>query len=104
MENVITQLGVGGILVLLVLREVFKFLSDRKIKNGHNELRAGDRSVEFWQSEQKKNVKNGITEILAPFLAVQIDLLREIKDSSKETRDSLLELLLIQRENSKRER
>jgi len=33
MDNVITQLGVGGIFAILVLREVFNFLSTRK-KNG----------------------------------------------------------------------
>lgn len=55
MNDPITQLGVGGILVYLVIKEMFAFLAKRGKANG-----SGDKSVEFWELK----IGNIITERL----------------------------------------
>ena len=49
--STLTQLGVGGIFAILVIRMVLEFLGRQKRTNG-----AGERPVEFWQQEHRKNV------------------------------------------------
>ena len=53
LPDIATQIGVGGVLALLVIREVLGFLSKRQppasIPNPHpRATRAGDLSAEFW--------------------------------------------------------
>ena len=78
-------------MALLVLREVFRFLSERKPKaeNGG----AGSKSVEFWQQQQRMAVREVLNDLIAPFLAAQTDILRAIRESSEKTRDGIQTLV-----------
>lgn len=99
-DNLITQIGVGGVLVVIILREVFKFLSERSekvkydssavIRNGA----AGAKSVEFWQQQQRTAVREVLTELIPPFLIAQTDILRAIRESSDKTREGIQELVI----------
>ena len=86
----ITQIGVGGIFAVLVLQMVFKFLAQKR--NGGKET-AGDKTVEFWQAQQRASTKEVLRDELAPFLASQTEILREIRESTAQTRDGVRELV-----------
>ena len=92
----------GGVLALMIIREVFKFISQRKPKseNGKSDA-AGARSVEFWQAQQRTAVKEVITDLLSPFLATQTELLRDIREATSNTRDGVLELVSADRKRAK---
>ena len=85
------QLGIGGALAILMIREVFKFLTDRKQKNGNGS--AGTKSVEFWQAQQRMAVREVLTELISPFLTTQTEILRRIHESSDKTREGIQELV-----------
>lgn len=55
------QLGAGGILALLVIREVLAFLGKRKNGNGS---KAGDMDPAFWKHEFRDAVKDSVGEQL----------------------------------------
>ena len=60
MNSLLTQLGVGGILVILVLREVFNFLKQyqTKKKNGNGERRFKlDQKVDRLQTDMNTLLK-----------------------------------------------
>lgn len=54
------NVGIGGILTILVLREVFGFLKPMLRKTPEDRRVAGERSVEFWQIEFRRAVDAGI--------------------------------------------
>ena len=84
------QLGIGGALAILIIREVFKFLTDRKQKENGS---AGTKSVEFWQAQQRTAVREVLTELISPFLTTQTEILRRIHESSDKTREGIQELV-----------
>lgn len=51
----LSQLGVGGILAFLIIREVLAFLKAKKT-NGS----AGDKAPEFWMNEFRNIVKSEV--------------------------------------------
>ena len=87
----LTQIGVGGILALLIIREVLKFLTDRKTKPDNGS--AGTKSVEFWQHQQRLAVRDVLTDLISPFLSAQTEILRRINESSDKTREGIQELV-----------
>lgn len=68
------SLGVGGILVVFIVRELFAYLKAREQKND----RSGDKDPAFWQMEFKKAVEEGIAKAVVPLLAKQNELLDEL--------------------------
>ena len=93
--DTLAQLGIGGVVAILVIREVLKFLA--RPKNGNGGQSAGQKSVEFWQNEHRTTIKDSMNDILRPFLSNQIELLREIRDLSAKTREGVAELVVLQR-------
>lgn len=74
-SNIITQIGIGGIFAVLILQLVFNYLKSR---NGNlRDNPAGSKSVEFWQIEQRRAIK----ESLDIFLISQIKVLERIEHS-----------------------
>lgn len=61
MDSFITQLGVGGIFMILALREVLRFLKDSgKVKfSGNNDL-AGAQTARFWEEKMSQIVKENM--------------------------------------------
>ena len=70
MSDSFLQIGAGGILAIMVIREVFGFMSKRKT-NGSS----GERDPEYWKSEFRKAVR----EEVEPLAERSREELREIK-------------------------
>jgi hypothetical protein len=85
------QIGAGGALTMLILREVFAFLRE-KTRNG-----AGSKSVDFWRMELRAAVNEGLTTTLKPLIETQIQLLREIRDSVATSYQGISELVVTNR-------
>ena len=101
--NDILQIGVGGAFALLVIREILKFVSEYK-KNGNsiNKVTAsGERSVEFWQKEIRTGVKDAFTESVLPAIIRQTEIMREMNESMSKAKDSITELVILNRERMK---
>ena len=94
------QLGAGGIIALLLLREVFKFLSDRQKKSNGTTV-SGDKTVEFWQQEIRLAVKDSVAILLVPGINTQNELLRDIRFSMDKTKDGVNELVTLSRQHNK---
>ena len=77
----LTQLGVGGMFVVMVLDRVFTFL---KARNGRTERSAGERSVEFWQQQQTLIITTVMRDSVTPILAAQQALMAKIVDTQAE--------------------
>ena len=86
-EQLLLQLGVGGIFTVLVLRTVFEFLLKGKRSNGNT---AGDRSVEFWQTQSSDNLKNQIATNILPLLERQTNILEELKIGNSRVNESMI--------------
>jgi hypothetical protein len=93
MHELAWQIGAGGLLALLVLREVFTFLSARG-RNGT----AGDRPVEFWRGELRQGVSECLEASLRPVLEQQTVLLREIRDAVTRGNNGIQELIISSRQ------
>lgn len=74
MDTLLTQVGVGGIFTVLVLREVFTFLKTRKANGA-----SGDQSVEFWQQQQQLIIAENLKMSVIPILDKQTAILDEIR-------------------------
>ena len=101
-----TQLALGAVVALLLLREVFAFLrSNGAKKTAHNEAAAGEKSVEFWLAAQKRNTTESLQGVLQPFLQAQSEIMREIRDSLREIRDLVKEVKIsLVRDETRRSR
>ena len=86
-DEILWQIGAGGALAVLILREVFAFLRERT-RNG-----AGSKSVDFWRMELRAAVNEGLTTTLKPLIETQIQLLREIRDSVATSYQGISELV-----------
>lgn len=77
--NGYAELGAGGLLALLLLREVFAFLKARENnKNGSATppiVCPLNATVELWELRLTKAVTEGLTQALIPTLARQTELL-----------------------------
>lgn len=93
MNEWVWQIGAGGLLALLMLREVFQFLAARS-RNGA----AGDRPVEFWRSELRQGVSESLDTSLRPVLEQQTVLLREIRDAVTRGNTGIQELIISSRQ------
>lgn len=93
-EQLVWQIGAGGLLALLVLREVFSFMRERT-----RAIAAGDKSVDFWRMEMRTAFAEGFSVTLKPFLEAQTQLLREIRDSVTTSNLGISELVVKNRDN-----
>jgi hypothetical protein len=62
-QALVTQLGVGGIFVILVLRMLLEFLGKTK-RNGSS----GDRDPEYWKAEFRNATRDVLEEKVLPSL------------------------------------
>lgn len=84
------QIGVPGIVAILLLREVFGFLKSRQ--NGKNGP-AGEKSIEYWQQQFQGIMSEALKASVIPILASQTAILSELRIQQQR----LVELLLERR-------
>jgi len=89
----LTQISVGGLFAIFVLREVFTFLKSRRT----NGLVAGERSVEFWQQQHYVTISETLKTFVIPIMDKQTVILDEIRLSQ-----SRLQLLLESQSRNRR--
>lgn len=80
MNDVMLQLGVGGIFVLLLLKELLPFLLKRF---GHHQT-SGEQGVDFWKATIREIVDDSFTTLVKPTLEAQSKILGELRDILKE--------------------
>jgi len=94
MDNLLLQLGVGGLFAILALREVRGLLGElsgwRKNANGPNA--SGAKSPEFWQAEMRKAAVEAFAMTATPALEQQTELLREIRDGQRRLSEEVLKM------------
>jgi len=94
MDNLVVQLGVGGLFAILALREVRGLLAElsgwRKNPNGPNA--AGAKSPEFWQAEMRKAAVEVFAITATPAREQQTELLREIRDGQRRLSEEVLRM------------
>lgn len=93
MPDVLMQLGVGGIVALLVIREVLGFLNKRKENGQKKERVAGEMSPEFWQADYRKAVTEVVASIVVPILASQTSILSEMQRSNQDVSQKIAIIL-----------
>ena len=73
----LTQLSVGGIVALLIVREVLSFLRQRnKRENGSG---AGEQTIEFWRAQNREMFSGVLAASVIPILEAQTVILGELK-------------------------
>lgn len=85
------DVGLGGLLALLVLREVFNFLKSKK--NGRPT--AGDQSIEFWREQIRELIIQILAQTITRTLDQQIMVASEIRDLQKGTNEGIIKLITI---------
>ena len=94
-DQALLQVGVGGILAILIIREVLNFLRARPDASD----RAGDASPEYWQAEARKAMTEVMVTIIVPILATQTTILTELQKNAAITNQNMAVLMdrLMQR-------
>lgn len=87
----ILQIGVGGVLALLIIREVLRFLKQRQPASGA--VSAGAQSPEYWQAEQRKAITDVVVSIVVPILSNQNAILNELRVSQTEMNKNMAIML-----------
>lgn len=82
--NTLTQLGLGGVIAVLIIREVLGFLAKKRTTDLNST--SGYKSVEYWQQSIRSLVEAAIDAKLSPTLAEHSRLLREIQDDQRRRR------------------
>ena len=86
--EVVYQVGIGGTLALLVLKEVFGYVKSVKLNgNGNGNGRSttsGDKPPEFWQMEFRRANTESLNATIVPILNNQTDILKEMAKSQHE--------------------
>lgn len=86
------DVGIGGLLALLVLREVFNFLKSRKSEKPTS---AGEQSVEFWREQMRDLILQILAQTITRTLDQQIMVSSEIRDLQKGTNEGIIKLITI---------
>ena len=92
MDQTLVNLGVGGALALLVIREVLTFLKNRSLAGQRT---AGDQSPEFWQAEQRRAVTDVVVNVVVPILTRQNSILNELKNAQQEMNGQTIRILTL---------
>jgi hypothetical protein len=96
-DNLVVQVGVGGLFAILVLREVRAMVGEFRIgrRNGNgpgSRGSSGEKSPEFWQSEMRKAAVEAFAMTATPALTQQTELLREIRDGQRRLSEEVLKM------------
>jgi hypothetical protein len=94
----VTQIGVGGMFALLLLRETFAFINKRGNGNGNGKTDSGAQSVAFWQLEIRNAVNESVSQQIVPHLQAQTRVLEEIRDTMGEMEKGINELVTRDRD------
>lgn len=89
------EVGVGGAVALLVLKEVFTFV--KTTRGNGKDAASGAKPVEFWQAEIRHGVSESVRTELAPLLTVQTELLKEIRSAEGDIAKGVSELVVLAR-------
>lgn len=84
-----SQVGIGGIFALLVIREVFEFMRRRKGENGNL---TGEKPVEFWQAQMRVIVESELKDAMN-IVASEIRILQNDTAKMRESGHKQIELL-----------
>jgi hypothetical protein len=84
MNETITQLGIGGVLALLIIREVLGFLKAKK--NGVGGNHSGEKSVEFWRGQIRQTMSDVVAAELLPAIQEQTHILEDIREELRMAR------------------
>lgn len=84
----LTNIGIGGTLALLIIREVLGFLKGRK--NGHTS--AGDKSPEYWENANRHIMSQVIVSTVEPILLQQTKILDELRGVSTRQTEVLIKI------------
>jgi hypothetical protein len=85
------DVGIGGLLALLVLREVFTFL-----KSGKNHRpTAGDQSVEFWREQIREIIVQIVTQTITRSIDQQLMVQSETRELQKGINEGIVKLITI---------
>ena len=88
------QLGLGGIVAILLIREVLTYLKTLKsTRNGQKA--AGDLTPEYWQTEQRKAITEVVVTVVVPILTSQATILAELKSSQQQTNIQIVRILTL---------
>ena len=75
--TVFTQVGVGGIFVLLLLREVLPFI--KAMQGGvTSSAKAGDQTTDYWRANFQEMVANELRDSVIPILRTQTAILERM--------------------------
>lgn len=85
------NVGIGGLLALLILREVFGFLKSKR----NSKPTAGEQSVEFWREQFRDLMLQVVEQTIRRAMDQQIVLTAEIRDLQKVTSDGIIKLITI---------
>lgn len=75
----LTQIGVGGIFAILVLREVFAFIGRQKDHKSHPNGTAGGKAPEYWEMSHRNSVKQALEEHEPRLKDIIRDVIRDMK-------------------------
>jgi len=96
MTELALELGVGGAVAVILVREAFTFIREnRSRRNGNG--KAGDKATEFWQQDVRDAVEEKMNSVLKPVLEKQTEILREIRDAQARANDGIKELVTLER-------
>lgn len=87
------EVGLGGLLALLVLREVFNFL--KTTKKEVKSPTAGEQSVEYWREQIRELVLQILGQTVTRTLDQQLVIASEIRDLQKGTNEGIIKLIAI---------
>lgn len=85
MENA-SQLTLGALVALLILREVFAFLK----KRGNQDRDSGWMSPDFWRATNKEVALEALTATVLPILDKQTDILGRLEQFHSQTHERLI--------------
>ena len=71
------SLGIGGLIVVFVIKELFSFLKNRNGKGN----KSGDMSPDYWKSAIKEGMADSLKNSISPILNRQTDILDAIRES-----------------------
>ena len=98
MEPTLTGLGVGGVVLILALKEIRAILAERAgRKNGNGTVgTSGSKSPEFWQAEFRSAMTESFVNTALPVLTQQTKILEEIRDEQRRLSDEMLKMVARQ--------
>ena len=88
-QDLVTQIGVAGILVMMILDRVFAFVSKAR-RNGAGAA-AGEQSTDYWRAANKQVVEDALQAAVLPILRVQTDILARMETRGGQSHEAQLE-------------